>query len=248
MKILLTNDDGYDSKNIEFFYNELSKQHDVWLIAPKNNCSGKSTAISFLNEIKVTKISERKFYVDGTPADCSYLGLLGIVDFEFDMVISGINHGANLGSDVIYSGTVGAAIGGRKLRYPPIAISCVNYSSKDYGFVVEKAIEIINKISDISNFFKGHVININFPDINRAEFKGIKITKLSERDMPKKPIKISEENNTQVFKYNFSGDFIKSDHMTDAKAISKGYVSISILSYDLSLNNFDHSIEEALNE
>ena len=121
MKILLTNDDGFDAENIKILYKELSKNHEVWMFAPKNNCSGMSAAISYLNEIEVTKVDDRIYAVDGTPADCSYLGLLSIVDFEFDIVVSGINHGANIGNDVLYSGTVGAAVGGRNLKYPPIA-------------------------------------------------------------------------------------------------------------------------------
>ncbi len=106
MKILLTNDDGYDAENLKNLYQKLSKDHEVWIVAPKNNCSGMSAAISYLKEIEVIRIDERIYAVDGTPADCSYLGLLSIVDFEFDIVISGINHGANIGNDVIYSGTV----------------------------------------------------------------------------------------------------------------------------------------------
>ena len=102
MKILLTNDDGFDAENIKSLYIELNKNHEVWIVAPKNNCSGMSAAISYLNEIEVFKIDEKIYAVDGTPADCSYLGLLSIVDFEFDIVVSGINHGANIGNDVLY--------------------------------------------------------------------------------------------------------------------------------------------------
>ena len=123
MKILLTNDDGYLASNIQNLYKRLSEDHEVWMIAPKGNCSGMSAAISFLKEIEIVKVDERIYTVEGTPADCTYFGLLGMVDFEFDMVVSGINHGANIGNDVIYSGTVGAAVGGRKLKYPPIALS-----------------------------------------------------------------------------------------------------------------------------
>ncbi len=130
MKILLTNDDGFDAKNIKYFYEKLSKDHDVWIIAPKNNCSGMSAAISYLKEIEIEEVSDKVFAVDGTPADCTYFGLLSIVDFEFDIVISRINHGANIGNDVLYSGTVGAAVGGRNLKYPPIAISVASYEAK----------------------------------------------------------------------------------------------------------------------
>ena len=145
MKILLTNDDGYDAVNIKSLHKELSKNHEVWMIAPKNNCSGMSAAISYLSEIEVTKIEDRIYAVDGTPADCTYLGLLSIVDFEFDIVISGINHGANIGNDVLYSGTVGAAIGGRNLKFPPVALSVASYDAKDLNFLTNKSVELIEK-------------------------------------------------------------------------------------------------------
>ena len=87
MKILLTNDDGYKAHNIQKMYEELSKDHDVWIVAPKNNCSGMSAAISYLGEIEVTKVDDKIYAVDGTPADCTYLGILSIVDFEFDIAL-----------------------------------------------------------------------------------------------------------------------------------------------------------------
>ena len=202
MKILLTNDDGYQAPNIQHLFKKLSEEHDVWIIAPENNCSGMSAAISFLKETEIRKVEERVYAVDGTPADCTYFGLLGIVDFEFDIVISGINHGANIGNDVIYSGTVGAAVGGRNLKYPPIAISVASYDAKDIDFISKKSIEIINKIVTFYDSFKGKVININFPDISENEFKGIRATGMSKRDVPAKPIKLentSENEINQIF-------------------------------------------------
>ena len=86
MKILLTNDDGYDAANIKKFFEYLSKEHDVWMVAPKNNCSGMSSAISFLKETKIEKISDRIYAVDGTPADCVYFGMLSIIEDGVDMV------------------------------------------------------------------------------------------------------------------------------------------------------------------
>ena len=206
MKILLTNDDGYDAENIKSLCKELSKNHEVWIVAPKHNCSGMSAAISYLNEIEVTKLEDKIYAVDGTPADCSYLGLLSIVDFEFDIVISGINHGANIGNDVLYSGTVGAAIGGRNLNYPPIAISVASYNAKDINFISKKSVELIEKLISI-NAFVGKVININFPDIDQSEFKGVLATGLSKRDVPSKPIRVDDSSsNTYRYRYNLSGE------------------------------------------
>ena len=248
MKILLTNDDGYDAENIKSLFKELSKNHEVWIVAPKNNCSGMSAAISYLNEIEVIKLEDKIYAVDGTPADCSYLGLLSIVDFEFDIVISGINHGANIGNDVLYSGTVGAAIGGRNLKYPPIAISVASYNAKDINFISKKSVELIEKIIS-SNTFAGKVININFPDINQNEFKGVLATGLSKRDVPAKPIKVdSSSSNTYRYRYNLSGEPLEDKYMTDAEAVKNGYISLSVLDYSLNSGNFIQKITQVLDE
>ena len=248
MRILLTNDDGYDAENIKSIFKELSVNHEVWIVAPKNNCSGMSAAISYLNEIEVIKLDERIYAVDGTPADCSYLGLLSIFDFEFDIVISGINHGANIGNDVLYSGTVGAAIGGRNLKYPPIAISVASYAAKDIDFISKKSVELIENIV-LSNMLPGKVININFPDINQNEFKGVLATALSKRDVPAKPIRIDDSSsNTYRYKYNLSGEPLEDKYMTDAEAVKNGYVSFSVLDYSLNSVNFFEEITKILNE
>ena len=251
MKILLTNDDGYKADNIKSLYEELSKDHEVWIVAPKNNCSGMSAAISYLNEIEVTKVDEKIYAVDGTPADCSYLGLLSIVDFEFDIVISGINHGANIGNDVLYSGTVGAAVGGRNLKYPPIAISVASYDAKDISFITKKSIELINKIIESSEIYVGKVININFPDISEDEYIGVRATGLSKRDVPAKPIKIEDKSlskETYRYRYNLSGEPMKGSYITDADAVTDGYVSISVLDYSLGSSDFIDDLSKLLNE
>lgn len=251
MKILLTNDDGYKADNIKSLYEELSKDHEVWIVAPKNNCSGMSAAISYLNEIEVTKVDEKIYAVDGTPADCSYLGLLSIVDFEFDIVISGINHGANIGNDVLYSGTVGAAVGGRNLKYPPIAISVASYDAKDISFITKKSIELINKIIESNEIYVGKVININFPDISEDEYIGVKATGLSKRDVPAKPIKIDDKSlskETYRYRYNLSGEPMKGSYITDADAVTDGYVSISVLDYSLGSSDFIDDLSKLLNE
>jgi len=210
-----------------------------------------SAAISYLSEIEVTKIDDKIYAVDGTPADCTYLGLLSIVDFEFDIVISGINHGANIGNDVLYSGTVGAAVGGRNLKYPPIAISVASYDAKDISFITKKSVDLINKIIKSSETYIGKVININFPDISEEEYKGVKATGLSKRDVPAKPIKIEDQSLSKEmykYRYNLSGEPIKGDYVTDAEAVVDGYVSISVLDYSLGSSKFIENLSEIINE
>ena len=248
MKILLTNDDGYQAPNIQNLYRKLSQNHDVWIIAPENNCSGMSAAISFLKDTEIRQVEERIYAVDGTPADCTYFGLLGIVDFEFDMVVSGINHGANLGTDVIYSGTVGAAVGGRKLKYPPLALSVASYETVNIDFIVNKTSKIIDTIKSLPEQFHGKVFNVNFPDLSEDECKGIKITSLAKRGVPSKPIVISSDGDIKKYRYNLSGEPVDEPTLTDARAVKDGYISVSILDYDLDQEPLRENLKSFFNE
>ena len=248
MKILLTNDDGYQAPNIQNLFRKLSENHDVWIIAPENNCSGMSAAISFLKDTEIRQVEERIYAVDGTPADCTYFGLLGIVDFEFDMVVSGINHGANLGTDVIYSGTVGAAVGGRKLKYPPLALSVASYETVNMDFIVNKTSKIIDTIKSLPEQFHGKVFNVNFPDLSEDECKGIKITSLAKRGVPSKPIVISSDGDIKKYRYNLSGEPVDEPTLTDARAVKDGYISISILDYDLDQEPLRENLKSFFNE
>jgi len=248
MKILLTNDDGYQAPNIQNLFRKLSENHDVWIIAPENNCSGMSAAISFLKDTEIRQVEERIYAVDGTPADCTYFGLLGIVDFEFDMVVSGINHGANLGTDVIYSGTVGAAVGGRKLKYPPLALSVASYETVNMDFIVNKTAKIIDTIKSLPMQFHGKVFNVNFPDLSEDECKGIKITSLAKRGVPSKPIVISSDGDIKKYRYNLSGEPVDEPTLTDARAVKDGYISVSILDYDLDQEPLRENLKSFFNE
>ena len=248
MKILLTNDDGYNAPNIQNLFKRLSLEHEVWIVAPENNCSGMSAAISFLKEIEVRKVDERIYAVDGTPADCTYLGLLSIVDFEFDMVVSGINHGANIGNDVIYSGTVGAAVGGRKLKYPPVALSVASYETKNSSFIMNKSAELINLIKDLPSELTGKVININFPDLSEEECRGIKVTNLSKRGSPSRPVEVESGNANKKYRYSLQGSPIPDDSITDADAVRDGYISMSVLDYSLVKKEHVKDFEDHLNE
>ena len=248
MKILLTNDDGYQAPNIQNLFRKLSENHDVWIIAPENNCSGMSAAISFLKDTEIRQVEERIYAVDGTPADCTYFGLLGIVDFEFDMVVSGINHGANLGTDVIYSGTVGAAVGGRKLKYPPLALSVASYETANMDFIVNKTAKIIDTIKSLPEQFHGKVFNVNFPDLSEDECKGIKITSLAKRGVPSKPIVISSDGDIKKYRYNLSGEPVDEPTLTDARAVKDGYISVSILDYDLDQEPLRENLKSFFNE
>ena len=234
MSILVTNDDGFEAIGIQALLSS-TKTLDPIMVAPKHNCSGMSAAISLRKEVKVKQLNLKEFVVTGTPADCSYFGLYGMNENNIEQVVSGINLGANLGTDVFYSGTVGAAIAGINLKYAPVAISVCSFSPRDISFIADKATELIQKFRSIS-LQQNSLININFPDILKQDYKGELYTKLAKRGAPVAPNIISKKDQLS-FTFSASGDFIDGQTDTDMQAIENGYVSVSILNYDISNAN-----------
>lgn len=234
MSILVTNDDGFEAIGIQALLASTSTLDPI-MVAPKHNCSGMSAAISLRKEVKVKQLNSKEFVVTGTPADCSYFGLYGMNENNIEQVVSGINLGANLGTDVFYSGTVGAAIAGINLKYAPVAISVCSFSPRDISFIADKAFELIQKFRSIS-LQQNSLININFPDILKQDYKGELYTKLAKRGAPEAPNIISK-NDQLSFTFSASGDFIDGQTDTDMQAIENGYVSVSILNYDISNAN-----------
>ena len=235
MNILLTNDDGYDASGITELHKSLSKDHNVYLVAPTENCSGMSAAISLRKEIEVKEISKNIFSVNGTPADCSYLGLLSVIPDSIDMIVSGINLGANLGEDIFYSGTVGAAIAGRRLNYVPVAFSVTAFNPKNLSFISEQASLIVSQVSKLPNN-KNLIVNVNFPDLSSSKLNGIKLTMLGKRGTPDTPDLIGFNNSSKFYNFGPSGKLLPNQHNTDIQAINDNYISISILDYNLSVN------------
>ena len=230
----MTNDDGFEAIGIQALLAS-TKALDPIMVAPKHNCSGMSAAISLRKEVKVKQLNLKEFVVTGTPADCSYFGLYGINENNIEQVVSGINLGANLGTDVFYSGTVGAAIAGINLKYAPVAISVCSFSPREISFIANKAFELIQKFRSIS-LPQNSLININFPDILKQDYKGELYTKLAKRGAPEAPNIISKKDQLS-FTFSASGDFIDGQTDTDMQAIENGYVSVSILNYDISSTN-----------
>ena len=238
MNILLTNDDGYQATGITKLHKSLGKEHKIYVVAPENNCSGMSAAISLRKEIEVKEISKNIYSVSGTPADCSYLGLLSVVTEPIEMIVSGINLGANLGEDIFYSGTVGAAIAGRRLDYVPVAFSVVAYNPKNLDFIAKKALAITNQAARLPSD-QNLLVNVNFPDLAESEVKGVKLTQLGKRGIPDIPDLIRTDNASKFYTFGPSGSLIAGQIETDIQAIEDKYISITILNYNLSVSEFN---------
>ena len=232
MKILLSNDDGYYSKGITGLAESLKQFAEVTIVAPENNCSGLSSSLTLKNPLRIRKFQDNGYYVNGTPADCVFLALTKVLDTKPDLLVSGINHGANLGDDVLYSGTVGAAMGGRFSNIPCLALSSTSLKPKHLDAAIE-ASKIIIRDHLTKLTLRSTVLNINFPDVPIEEMKGYTITELGKRLMPD-----SSSSNIDAY-----GDEIHwigpppppedSNQETDFNAIAHNKISITPLATNL---------------
>ena len=227
--ILLTNDDGYDALGFQTLYKELIRQKDldVFAVAPQREQSGASHSLTLRHPIRVEKVRDKFFTVDGTPTDCVLLAYHDLMNKKIDLVVSGINHGPNMGSDVFYSGTVAAALQGATLGVKSMAISLSSQEYSDFSEAVKYAANLIQRV--IRTKVDSLILNINIPD---GKISGEKITKMGKRIYQDKVIRNSEKENVMysvidgVLSYTVDAD-------TDFKAIDEGYVSITPLKLDL---------------
>lgn len=232
MRILLSNDDGVFAEGINVLYDTLRQLHTVTVVAPDRNCSGASSSLTLLNPLRVTHHSNGFMSVNGTPTDSVHLGFSQIVKPLPDMVVAGINHGANLGDDIVYSGTVAAAIEGRHLGLPAIAVSLVSKKPKHFETAAHVTTLLIKHL--INNILPSdQIININVPDIPLSELKGIKVTRLGRRHQPEGMKKMQDPWQRDIYWYGVLGAECDAEIGTDFHAVANGYASITPLTIDM---------------
>ncbi|MCK5819585.1 MAG: 5'/3'-nucleotidase SurE [Psychromonas sp.] len=228
--ILLSNDDGVFAKGLSILSDTLARIDDIEVYAPENNRSGVSNAITLENPLRVQKLNNGFNSVSGTPTDCVHLALNKLCKVQPQLVVSGINEGANLGDDVLYSGTIAAAIEGRFLALPAVAVSLVG--KKHFESAARYAEIIVKKL--INEPLQSHqVLNINVPDLPFDEIKGIKVTRLGKRHPANKIIKAVDPRDREMFWIGPSGEVNDDSEGTDFHAIKQDYVSITPLKIDL---------------
>jgi len=230
VKILISNDDGYLAEGINVLAKRLEKKHQVTIFAPSENKSASSSSLTIDRPLKPKKISESIFTIDGTPSDSSHFALCGYFKDDFDLVISGINFGPNLGDDVIYSGTVAAAIEGRFVGYPSIAISLASWKGSNFETAAEVAELIVNNMQ-FSKLSTDTVLNVNVPDIPFSQIKGFQTTKLGKRH--KSENIIQDQKDPLLYWIGENGKEDKNGPGTDFYAIKNNFVSITPLKIDL---------------
>ncbi|WP_440054081.1 5'/3'-nucleotidase SurE [Pseudoalteromonas sp. T1lg65] len=232
MRILLSNDDGVHAKGILVLYHALSTVADVTVIAPDRNCSGASNSLTLLNPLRATELENGFISVNGTPTDCVHLGVNQLMDKAPDLVIAGINNGANLGDDTLYSGTVAAATEGRHLGLPAIAVSLCSKKEAYYETAAEVVVELVRKLAS-HPLPKDQIININVPDIPKHELKGIKVTRLGARHKAETMTKQIDPWGRDVYWYGNLGSESDAGEGTDFHAINHGYASVTPLKIDM---------------
>jgi|TARA_B110000196_G_C21054620_1_gene619154 5'-nucleotidase len=241
VRILLSNDDGYRASGLRLLARALENLADVIVVAPDRNRSGASNSLTLDAPLRVERIDSNIYSVNGTPADCVHVAITGLLETELDMVVSGINHGANLGDDVLYSGTVAAAMEGRFLGLPAIAVSLVSEQTHHFDTAASMVYKIIEGMMD-NPLPSDTILNINVPDRPIEAIGGIKVTRLGGRYRPDPVVLARDPKGRPVYWIGPAGEGQDAGPGTDFDAIANGFVSVTPIKVDLT----DHSALDLL--
>ncbi len=231
MRILIANDDGVNAPGLAALHEALRDFSDCTVVAPQQDCSGASSSMTLDRPLHPQALANGFISVDGTPTDCVHLALNGYLDKPVDMVVAGINLGANLGDDVLYSGTVAAALEGRFLARPAFAFSLVSREISNLaaaGWFARQLVEGQHKLS-----LPPHsVLNVNVPNLPLDEIRGIKLTRLGHRARAAAPVKSVNPRGKTGYWLAAVGTVADGEEGTDFHAIRQGYVSVTPLQLD----------------
>lgn len=239
MNILITNDDGIDSPGLYALIDALKDEYDLYVAAPTSQRSAFSHSVTYFYQHNAAYRQEIEgvkgaYAIDGTPADCTYYAINGLFGIRIDLVISGVNIGRNMASDVIYSGTVAAAGEALIQRLPGIAVSLCSFSGNDFTVsakIVKKIIPLYMNMPDHNTF----ILNVNVPDLPAEQIRGIRVTELHDHVDYSRPVRIEEKDG--VLYLSIEDDMKDSvstrKRISDVEAVEAGYISVTPLHYDL---------------
>lgn len=213
----------------------LGQVGNVITVAPDQDCSGASNSLTLRNPLRLTRQGENFYSVNGTPTDCVHLGL-GLYASDPDMVISGINAGANMGDDVLYSGTVAAAMEGRFLGFPAVAVSLASMTRQASVQHYDTAVRVVTHLlSHVANYpdSKHMILNVNVPDIPWEALRGFQVTRLGNRHRSEPVIRSEDPRGREIFWIGQAGEAADAGEGTDFYAVQSGFVSITPLQVDL---------------
>jgi 5'-nucleotidase len=237
MKILISNDDGYQAPGIVALYEALKDLADVEVVAPEHNNSAKSNALTLHSPLYVHTAHNGFRYVNGTPADCVHIALTGLLGYRPDLVVSGINNGANMGDDTIYSGTVGAAMEGYLFGIPAIAFSQTEKGWAHLDAAAGKAAELVTQLlpslPDAAQRGAPWLLNVNVPNRPAAEIRGFKVARLGRRHAAEQVISQVNPRGETMYWIGGAGPAKDDAEGTDFHATAQGFASITPLQVDL---------------
>lgn len=232
MRILLSNDDGYFAPGLAALAEALTPLAEVTVVAPERDRSGASNSLTLDRPLMLRQAPSGFYYVNGTPTDCVHLAVTGMLDHLPDMVISGINHGANMGDDTIYSGTVAAATEGYLLGIPSIAVSLANHNALHFDTAARVVGDLVRRLHN-NPPTEPTLLNVNVPDRAWDEVKGIRVTRLGKRHKAESVVKTANPRGQTVYWVGAAGAAQDAGEGTDFHAVADGYVSITPLQMDL---------------
>ena len=235
MRILVSNDDGYFSPGIVLLAERLAALGTVTVVAPERDRSGASNSLTLDRPLSARRAANGFCYVNGTPTDCVHLALTGLVDPLPDIVVSGINFGANMGDDTIYSGTVAAATEGYLFGIPSIAVSLVGKVGRNFETAAQVAVDMVKRATRLP-FAVPVLLNVNVPDVALAELDGIEATRLGRRHKAEPVVQMQTPRGETAYWIGAAGDAQDAGPGTDFHAVAAGRVSITPLQVDLSLH------------
>ena len=247
MNFLLSNDDGYQAYGLRILAESLAQKGGVTVVAPDRDRSGASNSLTLDAPLHVKKDIAGYYYVNGTPTDCVHLAITGLLDSEPDMVISGINSGSNLGDDVLYSGTVAAAMEGRYLGCPAIAVSLAGDNPTCFDTAVEVVLRLVDGLGS-KHIDEDLLLNVNIPDLPFGEIKGFEVTRLGNRHKSEPALAAKDPKGRTVYWVGPVGQEQDAGPGTDFHAIKSGCVSVTPLQIDLTryqiLDNVSQWLED----
>ena len=231
MRILLSNDDGYFAPGLERLAAALAPRAEITVVAPAADRTGASNSLTLDRPLTVRRAPSGFLFVDGTPTDCVHLAVTGLLDRLPDLVISGINLGANMGDDTIYSGTVAAATEGYLLGIPSIAISLASKAAEHFETAAAVALELFERHE--RQALGARLLNVNVPDLPRAKLQGYRVTRLGRRHKAENVVATKSPRGETVYWVGAAGAAADAGEGTDFHAVEHGYASITPLQIDL---------------
>jgi len=232
VKILVSNDDGYFAPGITLLAEALRQLGEVTVVAPERDRSGASNSLTLDRPLTVRRAPNGYFSVNGTPTDCVHIAVTGLLDFTPDVVVSGVNLGANMGDDTIYSGTVAAAVEGYLLGIPSLAVSLASKAGEHFDSAIGVALQMVERLRR-QPFGEPVLLNVNVPDVAPPRLAGMEVTRLGKRHKAEPVVRLQTPRGETAYWIGPAGAAADAGPGTDFHAVESGRVSVTPLRMDL---------------